>query len=440
MKQEFIDLIINEIENSAREKRIDAELVKNFLVDAIKKTYQKKFDVKNLNFDIDLNNRKLKSEIEFDVVDKNKNDYDDFIEIPENDKEIKKLNLKVGDKYYREFDIQKEFSRGEVQQIIQTFKQKMIEVTNQQVYSSWKSKVNQIVYAEFEKDDRKSGAYYVDLKGIENVVETTGYLPKKEQNPRERLILGNKYPFVVKEVTEQSKFWPVVLSRASEELIKYYMTLEIPEIDQDLIKITKVARTAGVKSKVLVKPNSKSMTEPVAICIGNKGMRIKSISNLIGQEKIEVFLDYEDPIKNLINLFGRDKLLGINIQYDDENKIRSTIVFVKDEDVSVILGKFGVNVKLINKLLNFSIDVKTLDYARENGIEYTPIAEFPELNENQFESFNVNTESLEENLESNDYSMDMDELINSEDEYSEEFINDLFNDDISKLIEDENKK
>ncbi|MDE5599887.1 MAG: hypothetical protein K2I49_03025, partial [Ureaplasma sp.] len=343
MKQEFIDLIINEIENSAREKRIDSEVVKNFLVDAIKKIYQKKFDVKNLEFDIDMKNKKFKSEIEFEVVDKNDNDYDDFIQIPENDKEIKKLNLKVGDKYYREFDIQKEFTRGEVQQIIQTFKQKMIEITNQQVYSSWKSKVNQIVYAEFEKDDRKSGAYYIDLKGIENVVETTGYLPRKEQNPRERLILGNKYPFVVKEVTEQSKFWPVVLSRASEELIKYYMSLEIPEIDQDLIKITNIARIAGTKTKVLIKPNSKSISEPVAICIGTRGARIKSISNLIGQEKIEVFLDYEDPIKNLINLFGADKILGINIQYNEENQIKSTIVFVGDEDVSVLLGKFGSN-------------------------------------------------------------------------------------------------
>ena len=92
-------------------------------------------------------------------------------------------------------------------------------------------------------------------------------------------------------------------------------------------------------------------------------------------------------------------------------------------------------------MLNFPIDVKTLDYANENDIEYTPISEFPELNENRIENFKINPQPIEINLESNDYSTDdMDELMNLEENNSEEFINDLFNDDISKLINDENKK
>ena len=351
--------LAKEINDTAKEKDIDPNTVAEFLAFSIKKAYAKKNYEDNLEVFIDPKTGALNAYLLFEVVDDEfakSNDFDDILQIAESDPAVKAEGLKVGDFYKKPFNIVKEFSHSQVQQILQSFKQKIVEVTNQKVFNAWKDKVGEIVLAELEREDQKKGSLYVNLD-FPNLIKTMGFVSLKEQNKLEHLEVGRKYPFVIKEVTEVTKFWPVVLSRADGRLINYYMALENPEIEDGTIEIKDVARIAGLKTKVVVASKQPTITEPAAICVGQKGMRIKAVSNAIGGEKIEVYNYSDDPIVMIANLFGKNKIKGIKLIENEEGKIVKAIVVADKELLPMLIGSYGHNIKLNNKLLGFNIEV-----------------------------------------------------------------------------------
>lgn len=383
MKKEFVEAIINEIEKISIEKDIPKNEVSNFLIDSIKKTYFKKYQVDNLDVFIDLENKNISTNKILTVVsNENANTYDDYCEILEDDPLLKDSGLKIGDFYKLPFDLQS-FGRHDVQIVLQGFKQKIMESVNSKVYVAWKPYIDQIFYGDIEKYDQKTGGYYVEINDTNNHTKTIAFMPKKESNPLEHLKEGNRYPFVIKNVVEKSNFWPVVLSRANEKLVEHYMNEQIAEIEQGLIKIEAAARIAGYKTKLLVKTASASIVEPIAICIGAKGQKIKAVSSLVGGEKIDIYNDYKDPIKNIFNIFGKEVVKGILPTYNENNELTSAIVYMNANDIQMALGKGGSNAKLIAKLLGIYIQIDDIEYYDEDENFITP--DMIEWNSNQEE-------------------------------------------------------
>ncbi len=441
MKNNFNEYLLAAINNIAKEKDIDKAVIRDFLLESIKKAFIKSNYEDNIELSLDLNTGELKALKLFTVVEDN-DDFDEYINILENDPRVKKEELKLGDVYKESFDISKEFRPQQVGQILQSFKQKITEISNQRVYKSWTPMINEVIMAEIEKEDKRGNFYTINLENqvdkYGNSLEPTlGFLGKKELNPLEELDVSKKYHFVVTEIKEQSKFCPVILSRASEKLVEYYMSLEIPEIDDGSIQIVKSARIAGFKTKVLVQPKVKLPIEAASICVGPKGNRVKNISKLLSGEKVEILNYHPNILIQLTYIFDKTKIIGIELNEEDK---QITIV-AESDSILPMIGKKGNNVKLASMLLGYAINIMNEADANNLNIKYININEILNQSDNlvNIDENIINNEdeinfmNLDENDINDLVTQSNDELFELNDENIEEF-NDAFKDELEKVF------
>mgnify|MGYP003292987137 CR=1 FL=1 len=258
------------------------------------------------------------------------------------------------------------------------FKQGVSIESNKNIYKEWAPKIGTIVYAEVEKIDSRSKLIQVNLG------KTYGVVRRVDANPDERLIPGTKYKFVIKSVKEQTKGWPVELSRASGLLVVDLLMNNIPEIQSGIVEIKQIGRVAGYKSKVAVKSNQPGI-DAIGACIGARADRIRPILAEMGREKIE-FANYDDDIGRYItNICNPVGIYGYNIvepvyEEDPETGAKKevsgrkiTIVTSNDYNVGLLIGAKGQNVKILSQLLQADIDVVSADIAKEENMEYVKV-------------------------------------------------------------------
>lgn len=432
-------LLLNEIKNIAKEKSIEPEQIKVFLIDAIKRIYNKVTYEDNLKVEIDLQNGEMITNKIYEIVDDNFIDYDETIHIKENNPIVKQLNLKNGDTFEEHFDISKEFNQHQVQQIMQYFKQKITEISNQRVYDSWLPMKNEIILAEIEKEDKKSNFYTINLedqydKNGVHLEPTLGFVGNRDLNPFESLDVRKKYLFVVIDVKEQSKFCPVILSRASEKLVEHFLTLEVPEIDDGTIKIIKSARQPGVKTKILV--DSKTLPiEPATVCVGPRGERVKNVSNQLNGEKIEIYNYNKNPYELLSKIVTKNNLLKIAI--NEENK--KAVLIVTNDELARAIGKKGCNVKLASMISGYSINVITAkdehEFSDMNFIHVNS-DEFYKYTSNQIVEVDKPKEKIEETIQPIDLE-DIEEIMN---DFDVNELNDVFKNEVDQILNLDNEK
>lgn len=363
------------IEEIAKTKQIPVITVVKAFEDAMQKAYSREFPEEVCEVSIDLNTDKINLSKIFNVVENNKQDLNEYFEIALDEAKKKDPNLKVGDKWKEKFDIQS-LERRVVLHMLQVFKHGVVIESNKNIYHEWISKKGSIVYAEVEKYDIKAKVATVNLG------KTFGFMPKSESNPEDKVLIpGKKYKFVIKDVLQQSKGWPIVLSRADGGIIKDLLSINIPEIENKQIEIVQIARVAGFKSKVVVKSNVKGL-DPVGTCIGTKADRIKAILEEMGNEKIE-FIEYDENIGQFIaNCANPAILYGYaiipaktekNEQTGIEKEIeRKKIILVIDQyKLALLIGLKGNNVKLLSQLLNADVDVISIEDAEEYNLTIT---------------------------------------------------------------------
>lgn len=433
-------LLLNEIKNIAKEKSIEPEQIKGFLIDAIKRIYNKVTYEDNLRVEIDLQNGEMITNKIYEVVADDFVDYDETIHIKEGSALAKQLGLKIGDTFEEHFNISKEFNQHQVQQIMQYFKQKITEISNQRVYESWLPMKNEIILAEIEKEDKRSNFYTINLEdqydknGI-RLEPTLGFVGNRDLNPYESLDVRKKYLFVVVDVKEQSKFCPVILSRASEKLVEHFLTLEVPEIDDGTIKIVKSARQAGVKTKILV--DSKTLPiEPATVCVGPRGERVKNVSNQLNGEKIEIYNYSKNPYELLSNIVTKNNLLKIAI--DEENK--KAVLVVSNDELARAIGKKGCNVKLASMVSGYSINVITAKDEHEFSDMY-----FVHVNSDEFQKYasTVKPETVEitEKVEeANVQPIDLEDIEEIMSDFDANELNDVFKDEVDQILNLDNEK
>lgn len=357
--------LINHIKLIADEKRIPRDNVSDALKDAITKAYVREYPETIVEVIVDIDNKRLEVNKLLKVVEPY-DDFNDYCEILLEDAKKINENVNVGEEIKEPIDLSK-LDRSVVSHILQIFKSNITIQSNVQVFKEWKEKLGTVIQAEVEKVDSRSGFVVVNLG------TTFGFLSNAEKIPGENLIPGQKYSFYIKDIKEQSKGWPIILSRADVGLVKYFLNLQIPEIQEKLIEIKDIARIAGFKTKVSLISHRPGI-EPVGTVIGVRGSRIKTISDQINNEKIEVIEYTDDFSKYIVNVCSPAEIAGVNLQEPKEpTQKRNVILICKPEKLALLIGKHGNNVKLVSKMLNADVEVKTIKDANEEGLSYQRI-------------------------------------------------------------------
>lgn len=245
----------------------------------------------------------------------------------------------------------KEFDLQEVMLAKQTTRQSLREISRDTLYAEYKAKQGEIIIGYYQRE--KNGNIFVDLGRVE------GFFPKKFQSPRETYQPGERIKALIAEVSKNGP--QIVLSRTHPEFVQKILELEVPEIYDKTIEVFKIVREPGYRTKIAVY-SRRDDVDPVGACVGLKGIRIQSIIRELEGEKIDV-LKYEvDPRRFIKNALSPADVREVYII--DEAR-HTALAVVDDSQLSVAIGKQGLNVRLANRLCDWSIDVKTEEQFRE---------------------------------------------------------------------------
>ena len=221
------------------------------------------------------------------------------------------------------------------------------------LYNEYKDKVGEIIIGYFQRE--YNGNIYVDLGKVE------GVLPKKYQSPREVYQKNDRIKAFIVDLKRISSGLQLVLSRSDPKFVQSILELEVPEIQDKTVEIKKIVRDAGYRTKIAV-ATTKEDVDPVGSCVGPKGMRIQNVIRELEGEKIDVLRYSDDPVVFIKNALSPAEVNRVVI-LDDEKK--TALAIVDEEQFSVAIGKNGQNVRLANRLCDWSIDVKTEEQAAE---------------------------------------------------------------------------
>ncbi len=250
----------------------------------------------------------------------------------------------------------KDFGRVAASTAKQVVIQKIREAERNNIIDEFNDKQDEMVSGIVEMEDVRN--YYINLG------RTQGILPKTETIPGEKIKMGSNIKVYITKVENNSKGPLILLSRNHYGFVKRLFELEIPEINEGIILVYSVAREAGNRTKISVYSEN-SNVDAVGSCIGQNGSRINRIINELNGEKIDVIPYDKEPARFIENALSPAKNLHVFIM--DEKK-KEALVVVNSENLSLAIGKKGLNVRLAARLTHYKIDVKTIEQAREDGI------------------------------------------------------------------------
>ena len=250
-----------------------------------------------------------------------------------------------------------EFGRRAILNLRQTLASKILELEKDSLYNKYSEKIGQIVSAEVYQIWKKE-LLLVDSEGNELI------LPKSEQIPSDFYRKGDNVRAVVVNVDNQNNNPKIILSRTSPMFLQRLFELEVPEINDGLITIKKIARIPGKRAKIAVETYDERI-DPVGACVGVKGSRIHGIVRELRNENIDVI-----PYTSNIELFIKRALSPAKIQnitLDEEKCVAD--VNLKKEEVSLAIGKDGLNIKLASMITDYTINVyREIDAQQEDDI------------------------------------------------------------------------
>lgn len=263
-------------------------------------------------------------------------------------KDVKEISskYKIGDEIITPLEVPGEFGRMAAQTAKQVIIQKIREVERQNIFDEFKALEHQVVNGTIQRREGKN--VLVDLG------TTTALMPSEEQVTSERYNVGNRMKFYIKSVDQTTRGPQIIVSRSSVEVVKKIFELEIPEITNGTIEIKSIAREAGNRSKVAIMTNDDSI-DPIGSCVGQRGGRIQTIISELNGEKVDIILYDESPVKFITNALSPAKVVGVELR--DNTAEKSAQVTVKEDQLSLAIGRGGQNVRLASKLTDWKIDI-----------------------------------------------------------------------------------
>lgn len=255
-----------------------------------------------------------------------------------------KPDAKLNDEIVTPLELPGEFGRMAAQTAKQVIIQKLREEERIKVFEEFKSLEHTLITGTVQR--REGRNVLVDLG------HTTAILPPEEQVERERYNTGNRMKFYLKTVELGMRGSNLVVSRTTTDLVKAIFEEEIPEIASGAIEIKSIAREAGSRTKVAITSHEENI-DPIGSCVGQRGSRIQTIISELSGEKVDIILWDTDPAKFITNALSPAKVTSVTV----DEPAHLARVMVKDDQLSLAIGRGGQNVRLASRLTGWKIDI-----------------------------------------------------------------------------------
>ena len=327
-----------------QDKQIDRTTLVSVLEESFRNVIAKIYGT-DANFDVIVNPDKGDFEIyrnrvvveDGEVEDENK-------EISLSDAHKIEDDYEVGEEVSERVDFAK-FGRRAILNLRQTLASKILELEHDSLYNKYKDRVGQVISAEVYQVWKRE-VLLVDDENNELI------LPKAEQIPNDQYRKGETIRAVIHQVTNDNNNPKIILSRTSPVFLERLLEAEVPEINDGLITIRRVARMPGERAKIAVESYDDRI-DPVGACVGVKGSRVHGIVRELNNENIDV-INYTSNIKLFIQRALSPAQVS-SISVDEEN--HKAEVYLQPEEVSLAIGRGGLNIKLASMLTEYTIDV-----------------------------------------------------------------------------------
>ena len=339
----YINLISNFAEFKEL-KSIDNSTLIGVLEDVFRHALQKQFE-SDENFDVIINPEKGDLEIwrnrtvvEDDMLE------DDNTEIALSEVKAIDASYEVGDEYVEQIDMTK-FGRRAVLSLRQNLASRILDLEKAALFEKYSEKVGEIISGEVYQVWKKEVL-------VRDDEDNDLVLPKSEQIPNDFYRKGDPIKAIVKSVEMNNNQPRIILSRTDNQFLERLFEQEVPEIYDGLITIKRIARIPGERAKVAVESYDERI-DPVGACVGMKGSRIYTVVKELRNENIDVVNYTANTSLMIQRSLNPAKISTITI--DEERKTAS--VYLKPEEVSLAIGKGGLNIRLSKMLTGYDIDV-----------------------------------------------------------------------------------
>lgn len=326
-------------------ENIDRPTLMKVMEDVFKTLIRKKYGSDEC-FDVIVNDQKGDLEIfRRRTIVEDDDLYNTLTEIEYKDAIKIEPDYQVGEELYEEVDIQKEFGRRAILAGKQTLAARINDLKKNILIKKYEDRIGEIVSGEVYQVWKKE-VLLLDEEGNEML------LPKSEQIPTDYFKKGETVRGVVKKVELKNSQAVIIISRTSPVFLEKLLEIEVPEIFDGLIVVKKIVRDPGERAKVAVESYDDRI-DPVGACVGMKGSRIHGIVRELKNENIDV-INWTSNIQLLIQRsLTPAKITSMEI---DSEKMHAN-VFLKPDQVSLAIGRRGVNIKLACELTGYEIDV-----------------------------------------------------------------------------------
>lgn len=267
-----------------------------------------------------------------------------------------KRNAEIGDELVFPLELKADFGRIAAQTAKQIIIQKIREAEKVSVMAEYGQKEGDIVAGTVERVER--GVVYIDMG------RAVGVIPYEEQIPSERWKTGDRIRAYLFAVEESPRGIVLKLSRAHPKFLAKLFETEAPEIANGTVEIKSIAREAGSRSKIAVISHD-SHIDPIGSLVGQRGVRVSTVTSELSGEKIDIVEWNEDPALFIEEALSPAEVVSLEL---DEKEHRAIITVTEDEQ-SLAIGKGGQNVRLAAKLTGWKIDIRSTGGAKVNKDE-----------------------------------------------------------------------
>jgi N utilization substance protein A len=353
MKSEFL-LAFNQI---CTDRGLSSEVVLEALQMALVSAYRRNVGGnanQNVTAEVDPDTGKARIFVEKQVAEEIT---DPELEIGLGEARAIQLNAKVGDVVMIE-NTPRDFGRIAAQNAKQIILQRIREAEREARYKHYVQQEGEIIHGTVQSI--KPQAVTLHIEGTEAI------LPRRQQVPGERYSLHQRLRAYVLEVRKTGRGPQITVSRSHKNMLRRLLELEVPEIFSGAVEIKSIAREAGSRSKVAVAARQPGV-DPVGACVGMRGVRIQSIVNELGGEKIDVIEWSPDTATFIAKALSPAKVLSVQLEEDPVGGKTANVV-VPDDQLSLAIGRAGQNARLAAKLTAWRIDIQGVTEAATSAL------------------------------------------------------------------------
>jgi N utilization substance protein A len=364
--------IVDAIHVLEQEKGISADMLMDALADALLSAYKKspgsaryaRVDIDHESGDFKVFQLILPEELEEQLLDEAEEALEEPTVDPETgemrvpeEPEIPQEVLAAHSDQIEERDVTPDdFGRIAAQTAKQVILQRIREAERDMMFDEYQDRVGELITGIVQQSDSR-----YTLVQLRERVEAL--LPRSEQVGGERYDHGARVKAIITDVSNQAKGPSIIVSRRSPELIRALFELEVPEIADGLVEIQNVAREPGYRSKIAVVSHTNGV-DPVGACVGPRGSRVRMVVSELRGEKIDIIPFNDEPARFVAKALSPARVREVLV---DDEAMQATVI-VPDDQLSLAIGKDGLNARLAARLTGWRVDIRSeTEFAEEES-------------------------------------------------------------------------